>query len=241
VPLYRVFRGFRKADLSPGQFYAEIQNRFIPAAPSTHAKNGLVAYLPGLSPLRKAADIPDELAIVASESAEVYQKARNTPEGQAYADLHWEVFDKERSKSTSAVPFEATVQSDVGYDVMQSPTDWQKGHSTLFIGLRKADVSAETFLAQLSEHVAQVKKTLGSGVLKGYIVIANENYEIAYQNWSSKNAMQRAFSAPQGQALGAEAGRLMNTLQWSEAVPFAGKIGPGQLVNARFQRRAPNQ
>ncbi|MEZ0372892.1 MAG: hypothetical protein ACAI44_27620, partial [Candidatus Sericytochromatia bacterium] len=160
VPLYRVFRGFRRADITHEAFVQDLQTRFIPAVARTHAKNGLVAYLPALPPEPHPPTLPDEVAIILYESEPVYQQAKATPEGQAYSALHWEIFDKQRSRSVTAVSLESTqnrLQADVGYDLMQLPTDWQQGHSTFFIGWRQRGVPVADFLPRLTAHVKHVK------------------------------------------------------------------------------------
>ncbi|MBM3275154.1 MAG: hypothetical protein FJZ00_08365 [Candidatus Sericytochromatia bacterium] len=234
VPLIRFFRGFRKADLSPGQYIADLQNRFIPAAPATHAKNGLVAYLPAVPPAAKPAFIPDELALIMYENDAVYQAARSTPEGKAYSDLHWDVFDKERSKSGSAAPFTGTIQADQPYDVLGRPTDWQSGTATLFVGARNADVTPDAFLAAISARVARTKAHGEKADLAGYLVVAAADYVAEYKNWTSARAAARARTQPGG------ASDVLGAVMDEQASVFAGKISWGQVVNARFARREPN-
>ena len=244
VPLYRVFRGVRRSDVAPEVFLKDLDNRFIPAAPKTHSKNGLVAYLPAIPPLNIPTGIPDEFAIVMYESPDVYQHARNTPEGKAYGDMHWEIFDRDKSKSVTAVSLESTngqMVADTGYDVLQRPTDWQKGHSTFFVGLRLDSVPPSEFLPRLTQHVHRVKNTFGSMGLEGYIVVATENYEVAFMNWRDQTDADRAFATPEGNTIAAEAQGLMKPLQWATASDFKGHIQPGQVVNVKFQRRPPNE
>jgi hypothetical protein len=233
TPLIRFFRGFRKAELTPSQYITDLQNRFIPAAPATHAKNGLVAYFPAVPSAQKPASIPDELAVIMYENDAVYQAAKSTPEGKWYSDLHREVFDKERSKSGSAVPFPGVMQFDQPYDVLGRATDWQAGVSTLFVGARKSDVTADTFLAGVSKRVADSKVHFEKAGLEGYLVVAGPDYFVEYQNWSGSAAQRQAKPA-------ATPDVLMTPVLDQQATVFNGKIAWGQAVNAKFPRRSPN-
>lgn len=239
IPLYRVFRGVKRADVSTTAFLADLGKRFIPAAPKTHAKNGLVAYLPAVPTAKKAAFLPDEYAVIAYESADVYTKARATPEGNAYSELHWELFDKAASKSVTAVPLDPTgqVQADVAYDVMQQPTDWQKGHSAFYVGVRKAGVPAAAFLSRLSQHVALAKREFAPLGMDGYIVVATADYEVAYTHWTSAKAADAALGTVGGKRVVADGQGFMADEQWAPTTAFSGTVKPGQAFNVRFQKR----
>ena len=240
IPHIRVFRGVKRADVAYGSFVADLSKRFIPAAPQTHAKNGLVAYLPALPPQPKPAGIADEFAIVVYESADVYAQAKATPEGQAYSDLHWELFDKAASKSTSAVNLESTenaIKADIAYDLMQKATDWQTGQATFSIGTRLKTVAAGEFLGRLTQHVQHVRTAFGPLGLDGYVVVATPDQEVAFMHWSSEQAAEQAHASTQGKAVAAERQALMAGLASASAKPFAGTIAAGQVVNVKFQKR----
>ncbi|MBC7543364.1 MAG: hypothetical protein H7338_11600 [Candidatus Sericytochromatia bacterium] len=240
IPFFRVFRGVKRADVSATAFLQDLGKRFIPSAPLTHAKNGLVAYLPAVPAAKKASFLPDEYAVIAYESADVYAKAKATPEGQAYSDLHWELFDKAASKSATAVTLEAgaQVQADVAYDLVQRPTDWQKGHTTFFVGVRKAGVAAGAFLPGMTSHVALAKREFTPMGLDGYIIVATPEYEVAYMHWTDARSADAAMASATGKRVGEDAQRLMSMEQWTPTVPFAGTVKPGQAFNFRFERRS---
>jgi hypothetical protein len=137
---YRVFRGVKRAELSKQEFHKQLEDVFIPALPRIHGDDGLKAYLPALPPETAPAGFPDELAIVAWESEDLYKRA----------------FAK-------------------------------RG-------------------------------------LKGYVVVATDDWEIAWMNWESEQAMSAAMDSPEGKRIVEDAGKWMATAQWSTAGAFAGKV-----------------
>lgn len=252
-PNYRVFRGYRRADVTPGAFLDRLGWTFIPAAPQTHQKNGLIAYVPAVLPAAASPGSPDEIAIVVYESAEVYAAARNTPEGKAYADLHWTLFEEpspsgqslfdHRTKSHSAVPFVRDLKADEPVDVCNTYLDWQAGHTTVFVGSRAAGIAPERFVAEVSQHVAMARDAFAPQGLDGYVAVVHAErphsalQEIAWMHWKSRAAMEAAFASPAGKRVAADAARLFAMEMWAEAPAFEGKIAPGQAVNVKFTPR----
>lgn len=238
APYYRVFRGVKRGDVSSGDFLQALGMRFIPAAPQAHAGNGLVAYLPAVT--RVDGSSPDEFAIVVYRSEEAYVKARATPEGKAYSDLHWDLFDRERTRSGKAVPWAGEGNPDQPYDVLNRPVDWQKGYSTFFFGRRKPEVSPEAFVRWLPTHVNRVASAFDSGGdsgLRGYVLVFTPDWEIAYQNWDSEQAMKDAFQREAGRAIVEDASPRMASEQFSAAVPFAGRADAGTAYNVLFKHQ----
>ncbi|MBI3891189.1 MAG: hypothetical protein HY303_06625 [Candidatus Wallbacteria bacterium] len=236
---YRVFRGVRLPNVSTEDFPKILSEKFIPAAPETHAKNGLVAYVPALPPRPAPAGTPDEIAIVCYESEAVYNVARNTPEGKAYGDLHWQFFDKDKTKSQAAKPFGRSLLEDAPVDVIGCGIDWQAGHTAVFIGQRQAAIPADQFLTELTAHVVKARDAFHPQGLDGYIVVATPDREIAFMHWRAREDLDKALAGPEGKAIAADAARLMSTVMWTDAPAFAGKIAYGQAVNVHFQRRPP--
>lgn len=239
VPYYRVFRGVIRADVSQSNFMQQLNTVFIPALPLTHAKNGAVAYLPAVPPLNKPASIIDEYALVGYESRAVYEAARQTPEGRQYGDLHWTIFDREKSKSGGAVILGDQIIAETPYDVIEKPVDWQSGYSTFFIGTRHPQLNPETFIQRLYKHVVDVRRAFSTYGLDGYVIVANGDYEAAFQHWPNKDAAAAAFGSDAGKAIIAEASGILTLLQFSEAAAFNGQLQPGEVTNVRFQRREP--
>lgn len=252
-PNYRVFRGYRRADVSVERFLSELGSTFIPAAPKTHQKNGLIAYVPAVLPQGATAGTPDEIAIVVYESPEVYAIARATPEGVAYGNLHWTLFEEpmkegatpadHRTKSHSAVPFARDLKLDEPVDVFHRYVDWQQGHTTVFAGTKLPGMSKEAWLARVSQHVAMARDAFAGQGLDGYIAVVHSEgphdltQEIAWMHWTSEEAMNKAFASEAGKKVAADAAQLFKVEMWGAAPAFGGTIAPGQAVNVRFTPR----
>lgn len=227
---YRVWQGFKKPELS-----AETFNQALPAFMQSTVSlydDSLNNYLVAITPANKPAFVPDEIALIGIRSEAEYLSIRKTPAGQAYGESHWQIFDKSNSKSvaySTLVP--EVLENNVAYDVAARAVDWRKGHTTFFIGTRKPGVSSQEFLKRLSAHVIAAQAVLA---LNGYIIVANENYEIAFMNWPSKEKMAALFSTKGGQALQKDAASFMDTLQWNEVQIFDQKsVTPGESYTTK--------
>ena len=221
---FRAWQGFKKAELTNSQF-ADGLPSFMRDTVDIYKGRALNNYIVIIPPENKPDYIPDELALVALTSKQGYQDIRATAEGQRYADRHWDIFDKSVSKSADPMVDYAKEKPSVlihnqSYDIIGKPIDWAHGYNAVFIGTRKADLSTENFLAHLKTHVDLAKSVMMPKGLRGYIVIANENYEIAYLNWSSKAAHDQAVQSIGGKQVFGDAGSFMDVLMYQEAVPF---------------------
>jgi len=218
---FRAWQGFKKADLAQRAFMEALPSFMQETVDLYHGAGILSNYLVIIPPANKPSFVPDEFALVALDSREAYQGVRATPAGQTYSARHWDVFNRENSASadpmvdfSTALP--ETLVNNNSYDVIGTPIDWSQGFTTVFIGVRKNNVDRAAFLKGLSSHLALVKNTFVPRGLNGYIVIANQDYEVAFMNWDSKQAMQNATSA----TINADGARLMNTLMFQPAAKF---------------------
>lgn len=220
----RLFRGFKRADFTHSMFVQRLP-AFMQSTLDLYGRvqnNYLVAVTPAIKPSL----IADEMALLTYESEAEYKRIRATPEGERYAESHWEIFDKARSASVvvdfaRAVPL--TIEANKGYNFAVDHNDWSRGPTTFFIGLRKPEVRKELFLSRLASHVKLSRDSLLAYGLKGYAVVATEDYEIAVMNWESQAQMDRAFDSLFGHALVRDANEFMETLQWSNAQRFDGR------------------
>lgn len=211
---YRAWQGFSKTT----------SQEMMPALPSfmtqtidLYSKNqALSNYLVILPPANSPAYIPHELALVALTEEADYRRIRQTEEGQAYSAAHWDVFDRGTSSSATMLNFrdvtDAALTSNTAYNVFGNPIDWSKGVNFIFIGIRKDKFTTGQFLRRLKAHVSQASSVMGPKGMRGYIVIANDNYEIAYMNWESAEAREQASKTAEAQAVFADARDLMNVL-----------------------------
>ncbi|MGE0616962.1 MAG: hypothetical protein AB7P04_15125 [Bacteriovoracia bacterium] len=222
---FRVWQGFKKPELTQPQF-REAVGPFMQSTLDTYLGKGLNNYFVAMPPLNKPAFVPDEFALVGMTTEAAYREVRATPAGQAYGEKHWELFDKNTSKSAPFLVFDAktmpTLAHNTAYDIIGDAIDWTAGHTTFFLGLRKPDVKPEAFLRELASHVAFVARTLKPLGLKGYIIIAHENYEIAYLHWESKEKADTAFATQPGRDVAADAGKILESLMFQAAEKYEG-------------------
>ncbi len=228
---FRVWQGFQRAELSQQDFYNSVAG-FMKATVDLYKGRALNNYIVIIPPVVKPSYIPDELALVALNSKESYDQIRATPEGQAYSARHWDIFDRATSKSAPLVDFTVENPSQLvnqnAYDMIGKANNWAVGYSTVFIGTKKAGLSSELFLSRLHTHVKLAKTVMVPKGLKGYIFIANENYEIAYLNWESKEAHDAAGATEGGQSVFNDAKEIMDVLMYQQAKNF----NAGEAISA---------
>jgi putative intracellular protease/amidase len=226
---FRVWEGFRRADLSEQKFLGELPS-FMADTVKLYGDRGVLSnYIVVMPPKEKPAFIPDELALVALTGEADYRKIRETPEGQAYSARHWDVFDRSTSRSAPQfIDYQRTRPSALvdgsAYDMVGKPIDWSTGYSLVYIGIRKSEVSQADFLKHLQAHIELAHRHMVPQGLRGYIVTAHENYEVAYLNWTSKAAHDQALASLGGKAVFADAGKIMNALMYQEATQVTAGI-----------------
>ena len=221
---FRAWQGFKKASLSQVAFMSALPS-FMNETVDLYRGHGILSsYIVIIPPANKPSFVPDEFALVALESREGYQAVRATLAGQNYSARHWDVFNRDNSASAEMMDYSSirpvTLENNKAYDVMGTPIDWSHGHTTVFIGTRKTNVDRESFLRALSGHLAITKNAFGNKGLNGYIAVANQDYEIAFMNWDSRQAMELAGQTVAGQVAFADAARLMDMLMFESAQPF---------------------
>lgn len=228
---YRVWQGFKRSSVTTEKFNDNLP-AFMNWTVSLYGET-LNQYIVGMPPVEKPSFIPDEFALIALSDEASYKKIRATTEGQAYGEAHWQIFEKETSKSAPLnISIPAALVPGQSYDMIGTPVNWNGGYTVFFIGVRRSDVSVENFLSHLAEHVIFVTETFRPMGLTGYIAIANENYEVAYMNWESKEAADAAFDTMLGDAVRKDAEAMMTFLQFTELKPFNGStVIPGEAYS----------
>jgi hypothetical protein len=227
---YRVWAGYKLADLSQDQFQAKLPDFMSGISVYGDVLNQYIVAVP---PENKPEGMPDEFALVALQDEASYRAVRETEAGMEYGESHWLLFDRETSKSAQLkTELPEVLVSGEAYDLSGGPINWRNGYTTFFIGLRKKEMSSDKFLARLKEHVSLTRATFRTPI-GGYIVLANKDYEVAYINWKSKQAMDDALASDDGQFLFKDASDLMDFLQWGEAQVYEGSIAPGQAYKTK--------
>ena len=241
-PYALLWQGWKKNNLTPGQFKTKIAKQFVPAAPAANAANGMRSFLTGLPPIKRSRSIPDAISLITFESQKVYEQTLTNDAGRQFDAMHWDLFDKKRgSHFEAAIDFNAKkpsrLESGRAYDMIGKPIHWQKGHNVFFIGLRKNTVNVDAFFDRMFKHVQMAGDAFGNIGLKGYVFLLTETYEIAFMNWESQKAMEAAFKTKAAAAIVKDASELMGTLMWTVAAEFTGNINDGEVKNVRFATR----
>lgn len=238
---FRAWQGFQKSTLSQDQFIKELPT-FMKDTVEIYRERALDNYFVIIPPKNKPAYIPDELALVALTSKEQYQSIRQTPEGQRYSDRHWDIFNKENSKSAEPIDYVAlnpqTLEHNKAYDVIGKPIYWESGHTTAYIGLKKEGLTSSEFLTKLKSHIDLVKRAFEKKGLRGYIILANDNYEVAYMNWESKNTMETAFKTSAAELVLNDGNSFLKLLMFENAEPYRVQFGSG-VEHSKFYTTMP--
>lgn len=231
APYYRFWRGEKLAQLSETTYMKSMAKDFLPMAPKLFPH--LESYLVAMPAVGTGVD---EVALLAYTNEEDYVRGRATAEGTAYSNAHWEIF--ERATSSSLVPeaLVGKVTANKSYDLLKTSLDWSKGHSTFFIGKKRGSLSTEKFLAGLDAHVREFRQGFKSLGLKGYVILVTEDREYAWMNWESEAHATKAFATKLGVKVRADAGELMETLQWSGLTKFGNSLKRNQAVFVKTSR-----
>lgn len=154
---FRVFRGYKKLDITEEAFLKDLGQTFMPGTPLMLRELGLAAYLPSVLPqASEARDLPDEVAIIAYPSREQYAWVRNqTVVGRMYTYTHHAVFDMAKSRSVFPEPIGASQDPINVFYAFGTQCDWQADGDVVFWAGRKRDgiadgAFASQFLAELT-------------------------------------------------------------------------------------------
>ncbi|RCK81438.1 MAG: hypothetical protein OZSIB_2307 [Candidatus Ozemobacter sibiricus] len=233
-PMLWIWRGFRRAGLDLPTFRRHLATRFIPATVKTPGRFGLQACLVVMPLNGGEQGLPDEISLVAYRSSQLYRQMNATPEGKAYQDSQWELFD--RSASLSLVPQAFTGRlptawaRGLAYDLLGKPVDWSSGHTVFYLGRRHPHLPPDTFMARLHRHLAEVRRTLPAWGLDGYLTLLTGDYHYAFLHWPAPGAHDRAMASPVGLALRQDAAEFLEDLMWSGAQRYDGWIEPGECI-----------
>lgn len=227
----RLWRGFQLPAFTDAHFQGELPS-FMRATTTLYG-NALSNYLVALPPSGRPAFVPDETALLAFGVESEYQRIRQTPEGRRYGESHWELFDRTRSGSlvvahTPKVP--SALVANTAYDFGLGGIDWSKGHTTYFVGLKKPGQG--DFFTRLAKHVSLVRDSFLAFGLRGYVVVATADYELAIMNWESDESMSKAFGSLFGQAVMKDGQEFLDNLQRNSAARFDGlRAEPGSFYS----------
>ena len=131
----RFWRGTKKETknglkYSDKSFIEDLNKVFLKATVDTGSGKGLVSYIPALP---KDGIFPDEIALVLYSSEKAYRDLRETEKGQAYQTLHFDYFEKEKSKSLAPEPYVGKIEAEHAYDFFGSDAAWNAATGTAYL------------------------------------------------------------------------------------------------------------
>ncbi|MFC1743263.1 type 1 glutamine amidotransferase domain-containing protein [Candidatus Riflebacteria bacterium] len=195
--VYRLFLGKKYAGSKHSWF---LQKNIV---------NGPENIIMGLTPEKALSELPHAFALVSFSSKNVYDRykksgLRKKGTWSFPGDIYW-TLDLALAPFTPKIP----IAEYVAYDLIGKPADWSKGYRTFFIGRRKKDYPAENFMSHLHRHVSMGRREMSPFGLKGYVIYASRDFEMAIMVWQSKEHANRGFSSEQGKRIIADANSFM--------------------------------
>ena len=198
-PMIRFWRGYAQDTATRDGFRKLINEKLIPetievGSRQTEDERGLLFYSPFMPSWNTAKrhHLPEEMAILVYQSADHYEKIRQTERGKHYGPLHFieGLFAKEprqdgkASGSLVAKPF-SKVKVEVKNEKMEvlpsayflgkTPVDWQRGFGLVRILAHKAGYASQMNPVVVGQHLGRIQSPRGQAALRlSYAVVAVE-------------------------------------------------------------------
>lgn len=112
-------------------------------------------------------------------------------------------------------PYDGRIQWDRVTSITSQPVSPNPGYSVFFIGARLDRLPVPAFAAALDHHLSLVANLMSPRGLRGYVVYATPDFEVAVMTWTSEADMTKAF-AQTGSIVPDDAGRFLKTLIWEK-------------------------
>jgi hypothetical protein len=195
----RFWRGYSRPDLSSQQFVADVNNKIIPATRELFSKpSGLESYQPVISNMQASSHSPlvaAEFALLQYEAEDTYKKFRETPEGVAYGNLHWEMFDRTTSKSAVVEAYSGAVAATHAYDLLGQDIDWKTAHTYFTIYTRDSDTSEVEFLKVVENYLDETRSQASDYGLQALIVLVMNDHIAVYEAWEKSTSRSQYHEA----------------------------------------------
>lgn len=184
----RVFRGFQNQTLTPDQYRATLGQTFMPGTPYMLAPLGLAAYLPGVIVGVPDPNVPNEFAIIAYPSQDVWQHIMNgTLRGRVYNATHGGVYDPNRSGASFPVALQhlPALATDAYY-LFDGSTDWQTGVTQVFVGApADSTVAAADFRQVIRTAMEAAGPQLKSMGADQCVVMPGDSYVVIWTHFTA--------------------------------------------------------
>lgn len=172
---YRFWRGEIAEGMSLKQFEEGLNKIFIPETVEQGRGEGLNAYMPVMvSKSLNLKDFPSELALVSYDNEERYRAIRNMPRGANYQKMHWDYFDKSKSKSLVPQKYLGAIQQEKAFDILESDEDWQRGKVQFLIRKYRSGLSSKT-KTDIKAYIELVKKNAADFGIQSHLILIGKN------------------------------------------------------------------
>lgn len=190
-----VWRGFKAAATSYGDFASFLGGVFVPGCALLQPEVGLRAYLPTMVPqANKPAAVPDQTALMFWATPQSHDLATQAIAVRIYQNLHGDAYDMVRSKLPevpTALPGSGPIQAEQPYFLLNQKADWMKGSVHHLVGARRADLAQADFLNAAYQWASGFAKQPPDGIDAALLCCGND-YAVA---WVHGPAANRDLSA----------------------------------------------
>ena len=132
-----------------------------------------------------------------------------------------ESFVEERFQSSRRRPLKSLsdnrLPSGVVIDVLRQGCTWDTGLVLVSFKRRKSEFPVQPFTKRIYKSAKGQLAAFKNKGLKGYVVLATKDYELAYLNWQNRVSFNRAMASKKGKALMKSNEAVMDTVLWKEA------------------------
>lgn len=183
----RIFRGYRRPELSVEQFRTELGSTFMPGTPYLLAPLGLHAYAGAILDDHPSGT-PHETGLIAYPSRGTYQALRNGQlRGRLYTQTHGGVYDQtldasgsRRSTAQWAEPLDGPAQAGTVH-LMPDAVDLQQGSLTVHVGVPADPASAgQSFTSAVRAGLPALRDRLrDTGHDQGFVLM-QDGYFVAW-------------------------------------------------------------
>ena len=183
-----VWRGYKNTRKSYGDFASFLGSIFVPACALLQPTVGLRAYFPTLVPQEnKDAVLPDQTALMFWARPESHNLANGTVAVRIYQNLHGDLYDMSRSKTTEVPVFLPASLNDFKIDqpyyLFENEADWMMGDACHLIGTRRANQEPMAFKTSIHAWALQFQANPPTGI-DAALVCCTDDYAVAWAHAS---------------------------------------------------------
>lgn len=179
----RVWRGYKRSQLSLTDFFSKLGSVFVPAAVEMESRLGLHVYIPAFPAgvENKPDTVPDETAILFWKTQQNYHDAFKTLAERIYVLTHGALFCP---PSTASFPkiLQTTFEAEQPYYLFDTPADWMYGVVSHLVGGRPKDQPPAAFLSHIQTWAKAEQQRAPEG-LDGAIICAGNDYVVYWEHW----------------------------------------------------------